>query len=452
MSLAQRLSGFAALFALACPAWADSDASTQVARVLQEPRHQDFVQKYLALPDAERDEAFSVLMTEMAGAAAITELPRVLFEKDDASFPRPLKASITSWLQAPPSDKDYENLRYIGLASKPVDVKLKLEKAACDPKTRTVASMPVDPVGPPSIFRRALCTMKTETPVLYWILVVPAVLEYAFDFNPCARAVNASKTEMPLEQHARCVDQVAVSLAVAHRDGEIHEELLLRSKAARLAQGMDAPEWTIFRRKAWESAERQLTQGEELTKTLAARLHVLELLPDTDPNSFQRRRKLVVFSKSTASEPDPRQDYCAWVETYARVFKDPSFVQEELSCAVSTPSVATAAPVGPESRSPASKGSSAAAAHESLPSSSLAEAVAKVLRETDPARIDLPAEAVKVVLATPATLWPSELQRVEERLDALARGAGDELSEPERERHAEAARAVRDELRRRLKR
>jgi hypothetical protein len=458
MSFSLRLCLFWGLGALACPAWAAGEEATQVGLTLQEGKNEDFLKKYLGLPEAERGEAFAVLMTEMAGTEVVRTLPKALFEDESAAYPRPLKKSLVEWLSQPPSDKDYENLRYIGLASRPADVKLKIEKAACEPE-RKVSSAEIAAVVRPSIVRRALCAMKTRTPLLYWALVVPAVMELAFDFDPCARA--SAAIEPPVVERrlvgakpTRCADQVALSLAVVHADGEMREETLVRGSSFSLAGGLDAVEWRSLRRKVWESAERLLTSGEDLPKTLGARLRVLEILPDPDPSALERRRKLVVFTRSAADAPDPRQDYCGWAEAYSRAFKDADFARGEASCAGALDTAAAAPPVVADAgaaESPAVEREPAAATKpaEPLPDFPMAAALVTTLRGAPSP--DLPGEAAKLVLATPESMWKRELDRAEARAAALERGAGAELSEAERVRHLDAARALRDELRRRLK-
>jgi len=87
-----------------------------------------------------------------------------------------------------------------------------------------------------------------------------------------------------------------------------------------------------------------------------------------------------------------------------------------------------------------------------MPESRLSDSLMRALGDRPISAVDLPAEAAKVVLASPPEMWELEWQHASKRVEALVGGAGEDLSEPERERHLQAATAVRDELGRRLRR
>ena len=175
----------------------------------------------------------------------------------------------------------FDHLRFVTLAHRPFELKLRYEKLDCY----------VPPV--------AVISQNWKQKILAW--------------NPFPRAPAAVAPTTVPKAETNCEDRnFVVALSVdPGNGGELVEKTVMKGLQSSFARQLDEQEGLRFRQKVWENIEIVLADLMHEMKDLTPRLRVIEVAGGYKRNEFLERRKQVILLRNESNQASARHEFPA---------------------------------------------------------------------------------------------------------------------------------------------
>ncbi len=252
------------------------ERGTRVGTVLAESDDERFKRAFQALTYSEQNELLRILTTEMKGWSALEKVPTKQNWELAGDEQKMSLMALLEWASASTYDRSkFEHLRFVSLAHKPFEMKLRFEKQSCLPVK--LASSPLE---------------------LSWKAKWAAWTRWAR--HPAAAETVAACKET----------EIAVALSVDPGGGEeLQEKNVLRIPVSEFDAKLEGASGVALRRKIWEEIEIVLATLAKETNELPQRLRVIEVAGDYTRNEFLERRRQVILMRNESNQAAARQDF-----------------------------------------------------------------------------------------------------------------------------------------------